>query len=39
MKKYLIQKVEIKAKNHCQFSSKYGGSAHNTCNLWYKLPG
>ena len=27
-----------KVRNHCHFTGKYRGAAHNTCNLRYKIP-
>ena len=27
-----------KVRDHCQFTGKYRGAAHNTCNLRYKIP-
>ena len=27
-----------KVRDHCHFTGKYGGAAHNTCNLRYKIP-
>ena len=30
--------LERKVKDHCHFTSKYTGAAHNTCNLRYKVP-
>ena len=29
---------ECKVRNHCHFTGKYRGAAHNTCNLRYKIP-
>ena len=29
---------ERKVKDHCHYTSKYRGAAHNTCNLRYKIP-
>ena len=30
--------LENKASDHCYFTGKYRGAAHNTCNLRYKIP-
>ena len=30
--------LECKVRNHCHFTGKYRGAAHNTCNLRYKIP-
>ena len=27
-----------KVKDHCQYTGKYGGAAHDICNLRYKIP-
>ena len=27
-----------KVRDHCHFTGKYRGVAHNTCNLRYKIP-
>ena len=27
-----------KVRDHCQFTGKYRGATHNTCNLRYKIP-
>ena len=27
-----------KVRDHCHFTGKYRGAAHNTCNLRYKIP-
>ena len=29
---------EHKVRDHCHFTGKYMGAAHNTCNLRYKVP-
>ena len=29
---------DTKVRDHCQFTGKYRGAAHNTCNLRYKIP-
>ena len=31
-------KKQQKVKDHCHYTGKYRGAAHNTCNLWYKVP-
>ena len=28
----------MKVRDHCHFTGKYRGAAHNTCNLRYKIP-
>ena len=28
--------IDDKVKDHCHYTSKYRGAAHNTCNLRYK---
>ena len=30
--------LECKVRDHCYFTGKYRGAAHNTCNLKYKIP-
>ena len=30
--------LERKVRDHCHFTGKYRGAAHNTCNLRYKVP-
>ena len=30
--------LERKVRDHCHFTCKYRGAAHNTCNLRYKIP-
>ena len=29
---------DMKVKDHCHFTGKYRGAAHNMCNLRYKVP-
>ena len=29
---------DMKVRDHCHFTGKYRGAAHNTCNLRYKIP-
>ena len=29
---------DVKIRDHCHYTGKYRGSAHNTCNLRYKTP-
>ena len=31
-------KYTIKVRDHCHFTRKYRGAAHNICNLRYKIP-
>ena len=31
-------KMNHKVRDHCHYTGKYGGAAHNTCNLRYKVP-
>ena len=31
-------KKQQKVKDHCHYTSKYRGAAHNICNLRYKVP-
>ena len=31
-------KNAIKVRDHCQYTGKYRGPAHNACNLQYKRP-
>ena len=30
--------LERKVRDHCHFTDKYRGAAHNTCNLRYEIP-
>ena len=38
--KKLIKVIKniIKVRDHCQYTGKYRGAAHNICNLRYKIP-
>ena len=31
-------KKQQKVRDHCHYTGKYGGAAHNICNLRYKVP-
>ena len=31
-----FSEIDIKVRDHCHFTGKYRGAAHNTCNLMYK---
>ena len=31
-------KKHHKVKDHCHYTRKYGGAAHNICNLRYRIP-
>ena len=31
-------KTYYKVKDHCHYTGKYRGTAHNICNLRYKIP-
>ena len=33
-----IDKKNYKVRDHCQYTGKYRGAAHNICNLRYKVP-
>ena len=33
-----IEKKNYKVRDHCHYTSKYRGAAHNICNLRYKVP-
>ena len=37
---YICKKIfnNDKVRDHCHFTGKYRGAAHNTCNLRYKIP-
>ena len=35
---YICKKEFNKVKDHCHFTGKYRGAAHNMCNLRYKIP-
>ena len=32
------EKKNYKVRDHCHYTGKYRGAAHNICNLGYKLP-
>ena len=32
------EKKNYKVRDHCHYTDKYGGAAHNICNLRYKVP-
>ena len=34
----MMAKKYFKVKDHCHYTGKYGGAAHDTCNLRYKIP-
>ena len=34
----MIAKRNLKVKDHCHYTGKYRGAAHNICNLRYKIP-
>ena len=40
VKKNLIQMIKknYKVRDHCHYTGKYRGAAHNMCNLRYKVP-
>ena len=38
MMKTLMMKINYKVKDHCNYTSKYRGVAHNICNLKYSIP-
>ena len=31
-------KLNIKVRDHCNFTGKFGGAAHSICNVRYKVP-
>ena len=33
-----VIKKHFKVRDHCHYTGKYRGAAHNTCNLRYKIP-
>ena len=33
-----FDKKNYKVRNHCHYTGKYRGAAHNICNLRYKIP-
>ena len=33
-----IEFIDDKLRDHCHYTGKYRGAAHNTCNLRYKIP-
>ena len=35
--KKMFTKYDKKVKDHCQFTGKYRGAAHNECNMNYKI--
>ena len=38
LKKFVNDKSYQKVTNHCDFTGKYGGAAHSTCNLRFNVP-
>ena len=39
VKKNLVLIIKIKkVRDHCHYTGKYRGAAHNNCNLRYKIP-
>ena len=36
--KKIFKTGDNKARDHCHYSRKYRGAAHNICNLRYKIP-
>ena len=34
----MMTKKYFKVKDHCHYTEKYRGAAHNICNLRYKIP-
>ena len=36
--KNIFKTGDNKARDHCHYSGKYRGAAHNICNLRYKIP-
>ena len=37
-KEFNIDKKKYKVRDHCHYTGKYRGAAHNICNLRYKVP-
>ena len=34
----MAKKKDFKVKDHCHFTGKYRGAAHDICDLRYKIP-
>ena len=37
-KEFSIDKKYCKVRDHCHYTGKFRGAAHNNCNLRYKIP-
>ena len=34
----MMTKKHFRVKDHCHYTEKYGGAAHDICSLRYKIP-